>query len=218
MSRDYARSSSNSNRRKPSRPNARRAPAKKSQKGSSKMFWFLSGGAVGALVTAMILQPEMREDVTDMVADMVPTQKSDKPADNKPKLVFYERLSEDEVRILEDEVARQEAAQVTRPVNSPKPETKPIEIAQPTDSAGQSGQPVYILQAGSFATHDDASGRRAQLLLMNLDASIEKGTIQSGATRYRVMVGPFANHSEMARARSTLSANGIDTLPLKRKL
>lgn len=179
------------------------------------MFWFLSGGAVGALVTALILQPEMREDVTGIVADMVPTQQTNKPADNKPKLVFYERLSEDEVRILEDEVARQEAA---GPANVPKPESKPTETARQSESAGQSGQPVYILQAGSFATHDDASGRRAQLLLMNLDASIEKGTIQSGATRYRVMVGPFANHSEMARARSTLSANGIDTLPLKRKI
>lgn len=95
------------------------------------------------------------------------------------------------------------------------------EIIVPVDSA-QSNRPVapasvYILQAGSFKRAADADRLRAKLILMGMDARIESVRSSNGELWHRVQVGPFKDRSKLAKARSTLINQGIDTLLLKRK-
>lgn len=88
---------------------------------------------------------------------------------------------------------------------------------QPRDVAPSSEQYNYILQAGSFKTDKDADRRRAELLLLGLEAKIE-AVQANGDTWHRVYVGPFTSRSKLSKARSTLISEGIETLLLKRKI
>ena len=88
---------------------------------------------------------------------------------------------------------------------------------QPRDVASSTEQYNYILQAGSFKTSKDADRRRAELVLLGLEAKIE-AVEANGDTWHRVYVGPFTSRSKLSKARSTLISEGIETLLLKRKL
>lgn len=74
---------------------------------------------------------------------------------------------------------------------------------------------VY-LQAGSFRRLADADKRRAELLMYGMRATAEPVN-SNGETWYRVQIGPFASDADVARARSKLKANGIETLMTRRK-
>ncbi len=88
---------------------------------------------------------------------------------------------------------------------------------QPRDVAPSTEEYNYILQAGSFKTSKDADRRRAELLLLGLEAKIE-AVQANGDTWHRVYVGPFTSRSKLSKARSTLISEGIETLLLKRKI
>lgn len=88
---------------------------------------------------------------------------------------------------------------------------------QPRDVEPTTEQYNYILQAGSFKTTKDADRRRAELLLLGLEAKIE--TVEAnGDIWHRVYVGPFTSRSKLSKARATLISEGIETLLLKRKM
>lgn len=91
-------------------------------------------------------------------------------------------------------------------------EVEPAEVAQPRTNA--SGE-MYLLQTGSFRQRDDADRRRAELLLLGLEPTIEETTGDNGRW-FRVYLGPFNSQSRMAKARSLTAAQNIDTLLLKR--
>ena len=66
-----------------------------------------------------------------------------------------------------------------------------------------------------FRRQNDADRLRAQLLLLNFEATIETVNNANGVW-HRVIVGPFGSRSKMAKARSILAANNINYLLLKR--
>ncbi|MEH6910516.1 MAG: SPOR domain-containing protein [Oceanicoccus sp.] len=76
---------------------------------------------------------------------------------------------------------------------------------------------IYILQAGSFRSSNDADRLRAQLILMGLEAKVEQVSVANGDLWHRVQVGPFGDRSRLSKARGILLDQGIDTLLLKRK-
>ncbi len=187
MPRDYAKKNRSQNRR--------RAPAKPSVPG---WVWLLIGSVLGAFIMFLIY-----------LADVVPPPaKVEKPAPAKPKVTrtqdeekvpkprfdFYKLLQESEVI-----VPATEPAQTVEKVTTTQPDTM-----------------EYILQVGSFRNDTDADKLRAQLILLNLDARIEKVTIRNGELWHRVIVGPFQDQSRLASARSTLVANQYNALMLKR--
>src|SRR5690606_29027665 len=93
---------------------------------------------------------------------------------------------------------------------TPQPQTPSV--------TNSSAEPVeYLLQVGSFANPVDADRLRAQLLMLNLDARIEKVTIRNGELWHRVMVGPFTDQARLNNARSILVANQYNALMLNRK-
>ena len=97
------------------------------------------------------------------------------------------------------------------------PEREILVPEEVDDSTEAVEQFHYILQAGSFKSAADADRLRARLLLLGLEASMEPVTGRNGETWHRVQVGPFVSRSKLAKARSTLISEGIDTLLLKRK-
>jgi hypothetical protein len=72
----------------------------------------------------------------------------------------------------------------------------------------------WTLQAGSFRASTDADQRRAALILMGLDVSIEEVKV-AGDDWHRVMVGPFDSQLERNRAQNKLAQAEIPTISIK---
>lgn len=83
--------------------------------------------------------------------------------------------------------------------------------------AEETGGEVYILQAGSFRSREDADRLRAELILLGLDVNIEKIVMQRGDTWHRVQTGPYVNRQQVREARHRLAEAGIEAMLLKRK-
>ncbi len=75
-------------------------------------------------------------------------------------------------------------------------------------------QGVYYLQAGSFRKIDEANGRRAQVILLGTEASIQSVTIDRD-TWHRVRIGPYGDLERLREARRRLRENNIDTLLIR---
>jgi cell division protein FtsN len=187
MSRDYAKKNRS--------PNRRRAPAKPAVPG---WVWLLIGGVLGAFIMFLVY-----------LADVVPPPaKTEQPAPEKPK-VKRTQTEEDVPKPRFDFYKLLQESEVIVPATEPAQTVE--KIAQPQPDSME-----YILQVGSFRNDVDADKLRAQLILLNLDARIEKVTIRNGELWHRVIVGPFQDQSRLASARSTLVANQYNALMLKR--
>ncbi len=92
-----------------------------------------------------------------------------------------------------------------------------VEIDPANIAAARAAEPSdqFLLQAGSFKQADDADRRRAELILLGLDAHVEDTTGDNGRW-HRVYIGPFESRSRLAKARSVTAQRGIDTLLLRR--
>lgn len=95
---------------------------------------------------------------------------------------------------------------------------KEVEVdTTPIVNANKPSNVISWLQAASFRNLNDANSLRAKLILLNLDVSIESSMNKQQQEWYRVMVGPFASRSKLAKARSILASNNINSLVIKRK-
>ena len=96
------------------------------------------------------------------------------------------------------------------------------EVIVPEEQPDTSGKPqqeiIYMLQAGSFKSAEDADRLRAKLILLGLDTKVEAVSGKGKGTWHRVQVGPFKSRSKLSAARNTLITEGIETLLLKRKI
>ena len=91
-------------------------------------------------------------------------------------------------------------------------DTKPIEQANK-----QNTNIVYWLQAASFKNPADAEKLRAKLIFSDLPASTEKTINKSQEEWHRVLVGPFTSRSKLAKARSILASQQINSFVIKRQ-
>lgn len=182
-------------------------------------LWLLAGVGVGMLVTSLIKLADVPEPADEPAAVVrkqavpapKPVARPSPAATEQPqpetKFDFYTLLPEREV-IVPDE------REVKAPPASdepPKPGEQRDRTAEPAATAER-----YLLQAGSFRGEAEADRRRAQILLLGLDARIEP-VQANGDTWYRVHSGPYVAPDKLARARELLSAEGIETLLLRQK-
>jgi len=72
----------------------------------------------------------------------------------------------------------------------------------------------WVLQAGSFKNAIDADKRRATLILMGLDVSVQEVEVD-GASRHRIIVGPFDSALELSRAQNKLAQAEISSISKK---
>lgn len=103
-----------------------------------------------------------------------------------------------------------ELAPSARP--TPRPATAPA--ATPPRTASEALDARYLLQAGAFAASGDAEALKAKIAFLGLSARVESAQIQ-GKTVYRVRMGPYGTATELAEARGTLSANGLQAMAIK---
>lgn len=188
MSRDYAKKSNNGR----GKTAARRKPASRrnnqGRPAASVWRWYMAGLVSGFFLSFLLYLGALPADPDAEQANS-PAQAEAPPP--KPRFDFYTMLPEQTIEI------EQPARQPSR--NSVAPEPKAY----------------YLLQAGSFRQRDDADRRRAQLILLGLEPSIEETQGESGRW-FRVYLGPFASRSTMSKARGLTAAQNIDTLLLKR--
>lgn len=233
--------SSYTRKRPPARKpqNRRTSPARK---GTPAWLWFASGLAVGIF---LMLIKNVGGEKTIPVADAPEQNSPTVDSRPRPRFDFYDLLPESRVPVGADRpeppsaptpvaqtpvtpepgrqppTVRPEPAIVSTPSApvSVRPETPPSSTPaaeQVTASSPTVASNRLLLQAGSFRSQGDADNLRAQLLLMGLSASIETFSPNQSETWHRVIVGPYDNHQSMDSARSQLTANGIDTLMLRR--
>ena len=169
-----------------------RAPARRTSSPSDgstpPWLWFVAGLVLGAFTASLYF-------IKNPVAAPAPKEEpKPKVAENKtpkPRFDFYKLLQESETIVPASET-----------INEEKP--------------AQEQSTEYILQVGSFPRAEDADKLRAQLILINLDASIEKVEIRKGEVWHRVVVGPFNNQNQLTNARSQLVKHEYNALVLKR--
>ena len=150
--------------------------------------WFFAGLCCGVFLSALVWLAGQQPELVDSVAEI---GKSVSTTDATPVTFdFYDLLPETQVVIdVEPLVAEQ------------KRRSTPID--------------QYLLQAGSFKLAQDADRRRAELLLLDLDARVQE-TAGTNGRWFRVYIGPFKSRSRLEKARSLTAQQGIEVLLLKR--
>lgn len=192
MAQDFAKGKK---RRRKTTTTRRRSNSKKEVSG--RPLWFVAGMLCGLFLAFLYsLTTSDRGESTEIAVVEKQAKKPSKPeskptaatAKAKPKFEFYDMLPESEIEVSTDSLPAKKAQRF-----------------------------LYIMQAGSFTDPDDADRRRAEILLLGLQARIEESKTAERTSRYRVYVGPFNDRGSMNKARAQLSNNAIETLLLKRK-
>lgn len=98
---------------------------------------------------------------------------------------------------------------------------KDFEVRVPEDTGYDSDRPsvkgaVYLIQAGSFRTPQQAEQRLVELTLLGLEPTVSRAVNDSGNRWYRVRLGPFEKRSQMASTRAIIMANGIEAMVMQR--
>ncbi len=174
-----------------------KAPTKKKKAKKSQVpgwVWLLTGIVAGVFISFLAYL----SDITPESAPKEATSKVNKTSKSNTaskktvatKFDFYTLLPEREVIV---------------PAEREDPSAEPVQAT------------IYILQAGSFKSAEDADRLRAKLILMGLDARVDEVAVANGDLWHRVQVGPFSDRSRLSKARGILIDQGIDTLLLKRK-
>jgi cell division protein FtsN len=188
MTQDFARKKRSPQKKKPAtKARTNHRHSSNSPTKAPAWAWLVIGLLLAALVTLLIYLANQPKTASPPVKAASTQPKESKPP--QPRFDFYEILKDQEIEVPD----------------------RSGEIAAATPE-----NVTYYLQAGSFRNRDDADELRAQLLLLNMDASIETTQSDTGSW-HRVIAGPFNSRSKMAKARSTLVSKNINPLVLKRK-
>ncbi len=106
----------------------------------------------------------------------------------------------------------------TKPVETPRFDfytilpNQEVVVPEPDDKKAKPvPEGVYYLQVGSFRSLDDANGRRARVILLGTEASIQSVVIDRD-TWHRVRVGPYKDLARLREVRQRLRDNKIETL------
>jgi len=76
---------------------------------------------------------------------------------------------------------------------------------------------TYILQAGSFASFEEADQLKAKLALAGMVAQIQKVTVEGRGEYHRVRLGPYERIDQLDAADQQLQKLGIKAIRLKVK-
>ena len=115
------------------------------------------------------------------------------PPPPRPRFDFYTTLPEMEVVVPEEEITGTRKEGV-RQVEKPG---------------------TYLLQAGSFRTHEQADRLKAQLALLGLETGIQSVSINERETWHRVRVGPFRDLDELHKVRVRLKSHNVDAILIR---
>ncbi|MGI9248770.1 MAG: SPOR domain-containing protein [Woeseiaceae bacterium] len=188
---------------------AKRKKRRSTRSGKSEyppFIWMLFGLAIGlsvafavyikdrgppTMASTSVPQPaSLQNSLDDNNEDMTPPVAAEEPADKR--FTFYDILPNFEV-ITPDESPDVES------------DTTPQAIEEPG---------VYVLQAGSFSTNNDADRRRAELALHGIESHIQRVKVND-RNYHRVYIGPTDDLDELNMLRSRLRAAQIDVFRIR---
>jgi len=186
------------------RKKRRRARPKKTQ--YPPFVWMLFGLAIGLSVAFAVYVKDreptgvaqsepprpasLKSALDDNNEPATPSVKVEEPKDKR--FTFYDILPNFEV------VTPDEGPDV-------KADREPKAIEEPG---------VYVLQAGSFSTNQDADRRRAELALHGIESHIQRVKVND-RNYHRVYIGPTDDLDELNLLRSRLRAAKIDVLRIR---
>lgn len=163
--------------------------------------WGLFGLGVGLSVSAFIYLSDRQPTSVAPVAPAREQQtaprskprKEHEPAtEEEPRFTFYDMLPSFEVVIPEEDLA--------------------VVPAKPLETVDKPG--VYVLQAGSFSSFDDADRRKAQLAMLGIESGIQKVTVDD-KVYHRVRIGPVDSLGRLNELRGRLRGAQIDAMVIR---
>ncbi len=191
----------------------RRSSMSKKEQPLPGYLWLLAGLAIGLFVAFIIyLQKQPAEEITfteavvqelEKVKKSIPKNKKTetrKETSKEPKFDFYTILPELEVFIPESEI---------------RPEEKNTTTGKSKSTTVKTGK-KYLLQAGSFRSHEDADQLKANLALLGVQSSIQSVSIKNESW-HRVRIGPFNNTNQLHETLNTLKNNKIHAMTMELK-
>lgn len=184
----------------------RRSSRRKTRSEYPGWLWMMFGLAIGLSVAFAVYVKDRKPDATVAVAPPEPASLQGALDENgegagaqtaatepaKSRFDFYTMLPAFEMIITEDE-----------------PDVDEDVEPQAIDEPG-----VYLLQAGSFSTHNDADRRRAELALHGIESRVQRAKVNN-RDYYRVYVGPIDDLDELNMTRSRLRAAKIDVMRIR---
>lgn len=184
----------------------RRSNRSKQQDSYPGWVWMIFGLAIGLSVAFAVY---VKDRTPGAVADIAAPEPASLQAalDNNGETPVAATTTETPVAKRFDFYDMLPISEVT--INEEKPvvdaDVEPQAIEQPG---------VYMLQAGSFSTHNDADRRRAELALHGIESHIGRAAV-NGRNYHRVYVGPIEDLDELNLTRSRLRAAKIDVLRIR---
>ncbi len=190
------------------RTRRRAATRRRRNKGVPAWLWTLVGllgGLSVAVVVYLLMRPvdtttpqavsaPQENPVPHETRDVRKTTKKVIPPPPKPRFDFYNLLPEMEVVVPEQEIRGTPTREGVKRVEQPG---------------------TYLLQAGSFPSHQRADRLRAKLAMLGLETRIQTVSVDGSKTWHRVRVGPYKNLAELNEARTLLKQNGIDAILIR---
>lgn len=167
-------------------------------------MWMLFGLAIGLSVALAIYvrdrqpqpiaqsvpEPASMENPIDDNGESSASVAPEQPKENR--FTFYDMLPNFEVVIPEEE----------------------LDVRADTELQAVVEPGLYVLQAGSFSSFEDADRRRAELALQGIESNIQRVTIDD-KTYHRVRIGPTDDLEELNMLRSRLRAARVDVLRIR---
>ncbi len=190
---------------------SRRAEPRQAQEKPRSPAWvpFFYGFFLGVLLTGagwMVLTPpgtplQLPEYLAAGKKESAPA-KPTASEQNRPRFDFYTILPEMEVIVSEDE-----------------PEPVKPKIPQSATTTEPAAEPLvsYRLQAGSFKKMADADRQKAKLAFLGMEADIQRVTVASGETYYRVLTSAYTDRQELNGKQRLLQQNNINSLVVKNR-
>jgi len=181
---------------------------RRSKKGAPAWLWALIGLLGGLSIAVVVYLTTQSVDTaapTEIIAppekpaqrdtrDVRKKAKEPIPPPPKPRFDFYNLLPEMEVVVPEQEIRGTPTREGVKRVEQPG---------------------TYLLQAGSFPSHERADRLRAKLALLGMETRIQTVSVDNSKTWHRVRVGPYKNLTELNEARARLKQNGIDAILIR---
>jgi len=184
----------------------RRSTRKKKQADYPGWIWMLFGLAIG-LSVAFAIYVKDREPVTEVAtAAQEPASMQSSLDNNSESRPVDERVAEPKEKRFDfyDMLPAFEMV-----VETDKPAINEDLEPQAIEEAG-----LYLLQAGSFSTHNDADRRRAELALHGIESRVQRARVNN-RDFYRVYIGPIDDLNELNITRSRLRAAKIDVMRIR---
>ena len=178
---------------------------KKKSSGVSPLLSMLFGLAIGLSVAVAVYMKDRRPETVAERPQPEPASLQSALDDNgetpapptaekkdEPRFTFYDILPNVEVVTPETTETRESS-------------TPPQAVVEPG---------TYVLQAGSFSTHQDADKRRAELGMHGIESHIQRVKVND-RNYHRVYIGPTDDLDELNMLRSRLRAAQIDVLRIR---